>query len=413
MLLATQDLIDKLNDGRVSAGATLVINSRQPFAFDALPPLDGLAHYRFLDKRPVPNVVVERDIGAPSPCIRQVADLLRVEMTNPEVRRRYRLRRCTMKLLAGVSGSGKTLTVEAIHRQMYEIMSEVTGVPMDQLPPRVFRLCMSKVLSMWLGESDKNLERFFDEVEQLAREPFLAPDGRKIILPVLTVLEEIDGLARARGHEPIYDRILTTALQRLDPNRESLNDLLIVFLGTTNEPQQVDTAFMRRIGGTVEQFGRLRRKAFMAVLQKHLQERPVAANNGTPPDDLRRKMASDLTAWLFSPNGADHGVVELTYAGATTPVIKYRRDLLTGAMVERAVHEASEAAAQAEHGGAKDPGLTLDLLVREFEKQITGIVDQLREQNAAHYLDLPDGVRVATLRRIPQPSRQPIEYQRT
>src|SRR6185503_12073395 len=105
--------------------------------------------------------------------IEKLANLVRLEMTNPSLRRRYRLRRCLMTLLSGVSGSGKTLAIHALWRRLYEVMSEVTGVPVAQLPPRVFRLKLSEVLSMWLGESDKNLDRFFAEIEQMADEKFV------------------------------------------------------------------------------------------------------------------------------------------------------------------------------------------------------------------------------------------------
>src|SRR6185503_16075068 len=171
------------------------------------------------------------------------------EMTQPELRRRFKLPRCLTSLLYGVTGGGKTLAVQALHRRLYEVMCEVTGVPMDQLPPRVFRLVPSQIYSMWLGESDKSMARFFEEIEQAADEKFLAPDGREWTMPVLVILEEIDGVARARGQDAIYDRVLVTALQQLDTTRPELKDKLIVVVATTNEPQCVDRAFFRRVGG--------------------------------------------------------------------------------------------------------------------------------------------------------------------
>jgi SpoVK/Ycf46/Vps4 family AAA+-type ATPase len=284
---------------------------------------------------------------------------------------------------------------------------------MDQLPPRVFRLRMSEVLSKWLGDSDKKLDRFFTEVEQLADEPFVGPDGRTWKLPVLAIMEEIDGLARARGHDPIYDRILTTALQRLDSTREDLRARFVIFIGTTNEPQSVDRAFLRRIGGTVEHFGRLDRKgAFVAVFQKHIQRLPLFSNNGHLPAELQRKMISEVANWLFSPNGSDRGLVELTYAGSTTSQVRYRRDFLTGALIDRAVRQAAEETCRAEtlEGGA--PGLKLETLLRAFDEQIRSVVDQLTEQNAREYTDVPDAVRVASVRRVAQPAISPTELQR-
>jgi len=413
VFLASQTLMDKLNDGQAGPGTPVVVNARQYFAFDALPREDGLSHYKFLVREPVPNVTPEKDIGDPPKIIEELSDLIRLEMTRPEIRRRYALRKSVMRLLTGASGAGKSLAVQAVWRRMYEIMSEVTGVPMEQLPPRVFRLRLSQILSMWLGESDKNLDRFFTEVEQLADEPFTAPDGRLHKLPLLVIMEEIDALAKARGHEPIHDRILNTALERFDPTRPELKDKLIVYVATTNEAQQVDRAFLRRAGGTIEQFGRLKRKAFLAVLQKHIARLPVVSNNGCTQEQVRLKVVSDLAAWLFSPNGADHGLVELTYAGSTTPVTKYRRDFLTGALVDRAVQQAANEASKAEARGTDRPGVSLELLIRAFDEQIRSTVDLLSEFNASHYVDLPDGVRVANLRRLPQPALQPQEFQRS
>jgi SpoVK/Ycf46/Vps4 family AAA+-type ATPase len=390
------------------------VNARQSMAFHALPPQDGLSHYRFLQKNtPVPNVDAEKDIGCPPKCIRELTDLIRLEMTKPDLRRRYRLPRCVMKLLAGVSGSGKTLAINAIWRKMYEVMSQVTGVPMEQLPPRVFKLRMNEVLSKWLGDSDKNLALFFKEVEQLASEPWISPDGKSWILPVLSIIEELDGLSRARNQEePVYGRILTTALQALDSTREDLRGRFIIYVGTTNEPQLVDSAFLRRIGGTAEQFGRLDRKGFVSVLQKHLRALPFVSDNGCTQEQLERKVAHELTTWLFSPNGADRGVLEITYAGSATPIVKYRRDFFTGALIDRAVRQAAEDAAQAEDRGIAQPGLSLQPLMRSFNDQIASVVAQIDEHNTGRYVDLPDGVRVATVRRIPQPSHLPIELQR-
>ena len=104
--------------------------------------------------------------------------------------------------MAGVSGSGKTLTIQAICNGAYQIMSKVCGVEFDSLPPRIFRLRMSEVLSCYLGESDKNLARFFREVEQMAKEPVVV-EGREMQLPVIAIIEEVDGLARRRGEDSI------------------------------------------------------------------------------------------------------------------------------------------------------------------------------------------------------------------
>jgi hypothetical protein len=105
-------------------------------------------------------------------------------------------------------------------------------------------------------------------------------------------------------------------------------------------------------------------------------------------------------------------VVELTYAGSTTPVIKHRRDFLNGALVDRAVQEAANEAWQTAKADPDAAGVTLVHLMRALNSQVLSVVGQLREQNVGSYTDLPDGVRVATLRRLPQPAQLPIEFLR-
>ena len=331
----------------------------------------------------------------------------------PELRRRYHLRRCYTKLLCGVSGTGKSLSIAAIHRRIYEIMSEITGVPVEQLPHRVFRIRQDQILTMWYGESEKNWQRAMNEALQLADEAFSTPDGRQVKLPVLIVLEEIDGMGRARGHEAVHDRVLTTVLQSLDPGRLELSDRLVIVLATTNEAHLVDPALLRRVGGSIESFTRLNRRSFAAVLDKLTRGLPAASNHGCSQQETWVHYVHSLVAWFFSPNGWDSGLIELTYAGSTTPVVKYRRDFLTGALVRIAPsNKPPPKLPRPSWKAANNPGVTLEQLTRAFEAQVRGIVDQLKEQNVGHYTDLPDGVRVASLRRIPQPAHLSFEFHR-
>ncbi len=409
---ASAGLIEQLDAGEVEPGGRLLVCPHRLMAFEAVPKQDGLAHYRYLARVPVPDVVIARDIGAPPAFLGELEEHVRLEMLDPALGRRYRRRRSVMKLLVGVSGSGKTLCVQGFWRRMYEVMAEITGADVEDLPPRVVRLRMSEVLSKWLGESDKSIDRFFDEVDQLAEEVYVAPDGSEHVLPLLAICEECDGLARARGDDAIYDRIQTTLLQRLDVTCQQLKNKLVIFLFTSNVPHLVDPAFLRRAGGTTERFGRLRRRDFVAVVQKHLRGLPFVSEKGVEPAEAERRAVADLTAWLFSPNGTDRGQVELTYVGASAPVIKYRRDFLTGALVDRAVQQAAAEACRAERAGATRPGLSSALLVSAFDRQVRAVVDQLHRDNVGQYLDLPDGARVGGVRRIEQPALLPVELER-
>lgn len=394
VLLCSKELIGQMKAGKVVPGASIVVSAQGKFGLYALPPEDNQSTYhRFLDRGGIPDVVVDRDIGSPPKIIRQVELHIREEMTRPELRRKFRLRPCITRLLQGVSGTGKTLAVCAMHRIMYEIMSDITGTPMNELPPRVFRIKSSKLLSMWFGESDKNVDKLFDEVEQLADRRHVGRDGREHLLPVMVVLEEADGLGRARGGETIYDRIMTVILQRLDPNREGLANKLVVFLSTTNEPGMVDPAFLRRIGGSVEVFGRLNQQGFGEILKKHL--------DGLPLEKSPKSTVASVNEWLFGD--PDRGVVELTYQGQGEPELKKRRDFLTGALIDRAVQSAATQAWELCLVKDPDSGITPGMIAKEIDAQVASVVHQLHPDNIHRYTDLPDGTRVTKIKRIAAP----------
>ena len=400
---ASSTLVKAMDDGTAKPGDRLLVNSRSLIALSAIPSDDKLSHYQHLCNDPVPNVVIDRDIGAPHKFMREMQRHIIMEMTQPELGRKYRLMRSRMKLLAGVSGSGKSLSIQGVWRLMYEAMSDVTGVPIEQLPPRVMRLRASNVLSKWYSESEKFVDKFFDEVEQLAAETFTAPNGVKYQLPLMVIAEEVDSMAPARGADSVHDRVQGTILQRLDTTTQKLRDQPILFLFTTNVPEMVDPAFLRRAGGTVIRFDRLSQRACGDVLDKHLRDLPIRINGKCEiSEEGKLQVKSRVLPWLFSPNGEDKGLVEISYVGATEPDIKFRRNFLTGALIGRAVQEAAEEGRMNEWSG-EPAGVTAAQVMSALSRQIQSIVDQLHTHNVHQYVTLPDGVRVNSLRRIPQP----------
>jgi SpoVK/Ycf46/Vps4 family AAA+-type ATPase len=230
-------------------------------------------------------------------------------------------------------------------------------------------------------------------VENLSQQTFTNEQGQTFTMPVMVVMEEAEAMGRGRGesHDTIYDRILATLLQRLDPNRAGLAERLVIFLSTTNEPHLVDPAFLRRIGGSVERFGRLDQIAFADVLKKLVRGLPPANPHDTPQTAIKlwTEMLVELEDWLY---GDETGVVELSLSGLG-PMIKYRRDFLTGALVDRAVQQSSEAAWQ-ESLNNPAAGITTEHLKESIIQQVDTLVHQLTPNNATHYLDIPEGSKV-------------------
>lgn len=390
------ELHEKIREGKVKTGARLIMKDGPGIAFDALD--EGADKtYRYLFTDPVPDIDIDRDIGAPNECLGKVINFIRREMNNPQLHRKWNIRPLYMLLMEGVSGSGKTLSVLAIIRKFHELMSEFTGCAIDTLPNRVLRMRSSQMLSMWLGESDKNFERFMDEAEEISKTPFVV--GKKEYrLPVLIYMEEIDGIASQRGGDgcngQVHDRILTTLLQRMDPT--VIGDRPIITIATTNEPGSVDRAFLRRIGGEIAHFGMLCKDSFPAVLEKHLRKMPMQDGTGKSQKALQKEMVSRMTDVFYQMKQPP--VVEVQLQGAGTSP-KYRRDLMTAAMVDRAVQQAARKAVSMEEAGECD-GLSFETLGSAFVEQTDSIINQLNESNAHRYLDIPHGERVIKVKKV-------------
>lgn len=411
-------LEQQLEAGEAVPGSTLIVCPRRRFAFEALPREEGLGHLNYLSTDAVPDVDPARDIGAPPEFIGAFERHLRRELALPGISAKYGLRRSLFRLLTGVPGTGKTFSIAGFWNRMYAVMSEVSGVPVPELPPRVMQLRVSDVLSKWVGSSDRNIARFFAEAAEVAAERLVCDDGTQLEMPLLLIVEECDAWARERGEDSIHDRIQTTLLQHLDPARPLFRDRLVFVLCTTNTPQLVDSAFVRRVGGKIETFGRMGRTSFRAVLEKQIGRRPFrllgddGAQGGESEAQARARCVSDLVAWYFGTGSGRGGLVELVYAGQTTPVVKHTKHFLTASLVERAVQEASAQACDAEWHGDAQAGLSSASLVSAIDHQVRGIVDQLTPRTAGRYLTLPDGARVANLRRLSSPTTNPFELER-
>ena len=399
--LCSWGLTEQLDAGEVATGDTIVVCPHRQLAYTGLPPMDGLSHFRYLQRLPVPDVLVERDVGCPPAFIDELSQHVARELEDPGLGRRYDLHRARTWLLSGLPGTGKSLSILALWRRVYEIVAAHTGVAVDELPPRVMRLRLSEVVSHWFGDTDRNVARFFTEVEELAATPWVGFDGREHELPVIVVCEEIDGLARRRGESEIHDRVLTTTLERLDMNHPGLRDKVILFVFTTNATGLVDAAFLRRAGGKETVFGPLDERGFSAVLGKQLRKKPVATRNGESQEVARAATVDAVTAWLFSRNGDDPGQVELHWVGSASPQRWHRRDMLTGGLVERSVQAAAAAACEAERQGTGCPGIAARGLMLAIDEQVRAMVQRLEPGNVAQHLLLPEGQRVARVRVLP------------
>ena len=80
-------------------------------------------------------------------------------------------------------------------------------------------------------------------------------------------------------------------------------------------------------------------------------------------------------------------------------IIKYHRDFLTGALIDRSVQQSSSAAWE-ESLINPNAGITVGHLQHAITHQIKSVVRQLTPQNITHYVDLPEGTQVSNVKNL-------------
>ncbi|MEN9883013.1 MAG: hypothetical protein RLZZ420_230 [Bacteroidota bacterium] len=124
-------------------------------------------------------------------------------------------------LLYGLPGTGKTATVKAL--------AKATG-------RHIFMVDIPKINSKWVGESEKNLSRLFDEYKK-AQKAFSQD-------PIL-LFNEADAILGKRIHTNSSVDKMNNALQNI--LLQELEDFEGIFMATTNLADHLDGAFDRRL----------------------------------------------------------------------------------------------------------------------------------------------------------------------
>lgn len=124
-------------------------------------------------------------------------------------------------LFYGAPGTGKTETVLQLARR--------TGRDIMQVN-------MAKIKSMWVGESEKNLKRVFDDYREKVKNCDIAP---------ILLFNEADAIIgkRSENSEHSVDKMYHTMQNILLQEMETLDGIMIA---TTNLAQSFDRAFERR-----------------------------------------------------------------------------------------------------------------------------------------------------------------------
>lgn len=405
VLYASQRLLDAIAAGQVKRNDRVLWNQRMQFAFEAIP-ADADRKFRFVDDSRIPDIDIRRDIGKPHPILRRLIHRTRILLTRPDLMQRFDIRPRYSVFFTGPSGTGKTLTIKAYLCAFQKMLREVTG--RDDLGSRVIRVKASTLLSEWFGVAERKVDQLFDDILALASQEFMV-DGELRKLPVVVILEEAEGIVRKRSGgdgragmdvDPL-SRVLASFLQRADDPNDDLSRLPLIWISSTNLAPAVDSAAWRRLANERADFKRLDREGCVAVLSKKLRPNyPYTGCNGTSPEVLRQQTIQQVVSWLYGLNGDDSGQLEITYRDGKKH-IHYRRDFLTGSLIEQAVSMAVSAAAEeCEQTGDDEVGIDADRITECLTSIVDAVADNVTAYNAGDYIDIPENAHIATVRRL-------------
>jgi hypothetical protein len=202
-------------------------------------------------------------------------------------------------LFAGPSGTGKTMAAEIIA---------------GELRLDLWRIDLSRVVSKWIGETEKNLARVFAAAD---------PGGAVLLF------DEADALFGKRSEvKDSHDRYANLEISFLLQRMEDYRGLAIL---TTNQEEALDPAFVRRLR-TIVQFpfpdARLRERIWQQMFP------PQTPTEGLRPDKLARLQFSGGTirnvaltaAFLAAEADASVGMAHLKQA-AEIEGLKMKRPL--------------------------------------------------------------------------------------
>lgn len=191
----------------------------------------------------------------------------------------------TTLILYGPPGTGKTLTAQYLASEM-------------KLP--LLKIDASRILSCWVGESEQNVRRIFDDYKSLQNEMNKSP---------VLLLNEADQLLGSRGSGGSSVDRMNNNMQNLF--LEGLERFSGIMVATTNRRDLLDEAFSRRFTYKLE----------LPPPDKHL--RKALWQSHLPMEKLADDVAIEQLADLGLTGGEIRLVVErtvrlLAYRGITT-----------------------------------------------------------------------------------------------
>jgi proteasome-associated ATPase len=311
------------------------------------------------------------DIGGLDAEIKQIKDLILLHARHPEIITRYGLPRENTILLAGRTGSGKTMLAQATCRFVGEIGGNGRS--------RFMFVGPGDLQDMWYGQTQKHIKALFAAAREAAeRDPS----------PLVIYFEEVDALLRKRTSgefNRVHNDITAALLAEINNGFQKHDNVWL--MASTNRLHDLDSASVRgaRFGNNIIIFSSLRRSGAREIFRKHLPA-SLPFRDGDAAG-----LIESVVAVLYAPNG-DNRIADIQFRDGSKRAV-VASDLLSGAEIAKICRMAKERSAlrEIELG---EVGICRNDLVHGVERFLEDSAAKLKPHNCRDYLDLPDDMDV-------------------
>jgi SpoVK/Ycf46/Vps4 family AAA+-type ATPase len=312
----------KLIDDPPQPGSKVVYDERHRFVLNKVS-TETKGEELLSDNLPI---VRREDVGAPHPIAEQVVNHFRDALERPEWLEQLGSRDRRGYLFVGQTGGGKSYHIKLIATEIHDLVEQHCG----QRHGRVFLCDASQFWSPYFGETEQRINSWAQKISKLGSQKIKDKEGNEIAVPLLGVIEECEALFRSRGGDQqasghLFDRVLALLLQKLESVENAIG-VPIVWVCSTNRPDLIDAAAMRRIGMRKAIFGNLNAEAAAMVM---------ATKTARIKNSNKEKITRETVQYLYEVEDRQ-AIAKVSFSNRTERVL-HRRELVTPSILEEAV----------------------------------------------------------------------------
>ncbi len=354
--------------------------------------------------------VSRADLGAPHPVLDDMLFRIRQDVLYPEWARQMGARLSASYLLSGPTGTGKTMHLKVLAREVADFLEDLTG---ERTSPLI-TVDANSFYSPWFGSTESKIHSFFERLHKLGAKQMTTKDGVIATRPLIVTLEECEALLRSRGEMGgsghLFDRPLSLILQKISSLGNDLH-MPVYFVATTNRPDLLDAAARRRIGIRHVVLGTLTAAQAASVLETKLGP-SMKYRGAEAADQSRQQLVQQVLNFLFAGDDAAQGIAEVRFLDNNRRTL-CRRHLVTGAMLEEAVSAATDDCLKESAEAGELVGIDAQGVIRSLESQFRSLAGTLRAHNLPEYCPqwfADEPLRVEHVRPLAGRTRRPASW---